>query len=261
MTETANATEEKSSNYLAFMHYMRTGERLTSAQYEQKYNHNHDELGKFTYAANASGGNGASHHPPPARAHSRTSSAPAPTHRAAVLPTRQTAHPAPAATPQPRGSLQREGYTPWTQVGSHPARVYRTKAGAAIIDPRSGNPMLVPQGVSIRNTIGYGLVNNSFLKREAATVAFLPDGMMDFQRTHSNLPRVHGVSTIDQRFIAIGNYNFGVYAAASGMSLSDAMAGAGALYRRNTGRRSSSSRNEILIVSGYRDFISNNVGD
>jgi hypothetical protein len=158
--------------------------------------------------------------------------------------------------------LQREGYTPWTQVGSHPARVYRTKAGAAIIDPRSGKPMLVPQGVSISKTAREGEFFNGAVNREIQALdAFIPGGRMDFQRTHSTLRKRSGEIVIDQRFIAIGNYNFGVYAAASGMSLEHAMSGAASLYLIQTGISGGNRKNESLIASGYRDFLSKNVGD
>ena len=50
-------TESKSANRLAFEHYLRTGERLTSrqwrARYEQKFNPYHDRLGRFTTASGA----------------------------------------------------------------------------------------------------------------------------------------------------------------------------------------------------------------
>jgi hypothetical protein len=156
---------------------------------------------------------------------------------------------------------------PFTQVGTHPARVYRTKAGAAIIDPRSGPPMLVPEGVSIRNTIRVARMFSSPLNREAAaTAAFGRGAGMDFQRTHSTLRDRKGTRLIDQRFIAIGNYNFGVYAAASGMSLATALSGASALYATNiTGDHSGpyfgNPRNSQLVVSGYRDHLARNVGE
>ena len=47
--------ERKSADRMAFEHYLRTGERLASTQwlarYESKFNPNHDELGRFTFAA------------------------------------------------------------------------------------------------------------------------------------------------------------------------------------------------------------------
>ncbi len=167
----------------------------------------------------------------------------------------------PSAAPTNR-PLQREGYTPWTQVGTHPARAYRTKSGAAIIDPRSGNPMLVPQGVSIANTIRSARMYSSWLNRDlAAETAFERGGPLDFQRTHSTLRDGHGKVMIDQRFIAIGNYNFGVYAAASGMSLKRAMGGAAGLFFTSTGRTGGNRKNESLIISGYNDFKNGNVGE
>jgi hypothetical protein len=50
----------KSASDLAFEHYLRTGQRLTAAEFasarEVKYNHNHDELGRFTFAWNRASG-------------------------------------------------------------------------------------------------------------------------------------------------------------------------------------------------------------
>lgn len=53
----SHLTESKSANRLAFEHYLRTGEHLTSqqwrARYEQKFNPYHDRLGRFTTASGA----------------------------------------------------------------------------------------------------------------------------------------------------------------------------------------------------------------
>lgn len=47
-------SEQKSANRLAFEHYLRIGEQLTTAQwsskYESKFNQNHDERGRFTFS-------------------------------------------------------------------------------------------------------------------------------------------------------------------------------------------------------------------
>jgi hypothetical protein len=52
--------EKKSAESLAFEHYCRTGERLTTAQFirmcEKKFNPNHDELGRFTFGSGLGGG-------------------------------------------------------------------------------------------------------------------------------------------------------------------------------------------------------------
>jgi hypothetical protein len=130
-----------------------------------------------------------------------------------------------------------------------------------------GHPMLVPEGVSIKNTIRVARMFSSPLNREAAaTAAFGRGAGMDFQRTHSTLRDRKGTRLIDQRFIAIGNYNFGVYAAASGMSLATALSGDSALYATNiTGDHSGpyfgNPRNSQLVVSGYRDYLARNVGE
>lgn len=53
MTVPASANR-KSADELAFEHYLRTGERLTQAQWQErfevKFNPNHDERGRFTFA-------------------------------------------------------------------------------------------------------------------------------------------------------------------------------------------------------------------
>lgn len=244
MTDALRKTEEKSVSGQAFEHYLRTGQRLTASEFdslqERKYNQNHDELGRFTFAWNNAGGH-------------RTSDR----------------NPGPFARPSPRGAVRQpvgaarsSDPTPFKQVGSQPARVYRTKGGAAIIDPRSGSPMLIPQGVSMANTVRVARMFSSPLNRDAAAIAaFVPDGPMDFQKTYSTLRDKNGKRLIDQRFVAIGNYNFGVYAAASGIPLNRALDGAAVVYFRQTGHRGGNPRNESLIVSGYRDFMNRNVGN
>jgi hypothetical protein len=56
--------EQKSADRLAFEHYLRTGQRLTTAQFieecEKKFNPYHDELGRFTFGLGLSGGGGSS---------------------------------------------------------------------------------------------------------------------------------------------------------------------------------------------------------
>lgn len=277
MTDASNSTEEKSFENLAFVHWLRTGQSLSAdemqALQERKYNHNHDDLGRFASTGGGATSHSAMYHAPPPRPIARSAGAPAPkppgtatpTRPAATstsTPTRQEARPAQTATGQGGHSLQREGYTPWTQVGSHPARVYRTKSGAAIIDPRSGRPMLVPQGVSIRNTLRFARVVGQGPNREGAAMsAFGEGGAMDFQRNQSTLRDRNGGTVIDQRFVAIGNYNFGVYAAASGMTLAEALAGARTRYLFATFRGLVNTRNESLLVRGYHDYLRSDIGD
>jgi hypothetical protein len=222
MTNTSIATEEKSAEHLAFIHWLRTGQSLSAAEWgafhERKYNHNHDELGKFTFSGGQSIGHSAVFHSWTAH----PGSAPAPAPRPRSTARTPAARPPHATHPTNHTAANRippalpASSSPFTQVGTHPARVYRTKAGAAIIDPRSGHPMLIPEGVSISNTARLGRNHNIFGIREGFAVgAFAPGGPMDFQRTHSTFRRKDGATVIDQHFLAIGNYNFGVYAAAS----------------------------------------------
>ena len=127
--------------------------------------------------------------------------------------------------------------------------------------------MLVPEGVSIKNTVRFAKMFSSPFNRHAAGVeAFGRGGPMDFQRTYSTLRDRNGNTLIDQRFIAIGNYNFGVYAAASGMSLDTALAGGAGVYVLHLGGDHSgpyggNPQNSRLIVSGYHDYKHGNIGN
>lgn len=255
MTFASPKPVEKSDNLQAFEHFLRTGQRFTSAEWkclrERKYNHNHDDRGRFTFSS----GYGAA----------QIGNNPQ-THKPAAGQASQHRQPAPSAKPSTGGGAS-GNLTPFTQVGAHPARVYRTKIGAAIIDPRSGAPMLIPQGVSMSNTIRAARMFGAALNRDpAASVAFETGGPMDFQRTHSTLHDKSGNKLIDQRFVAIGNYNFGVYAAASGMSLNHALAEAAVIFVGHTrtfgtGPFYGNARNSSLVVKGYHDFVHGNVGN
>ena len=269
--------QERSAHYMAWMHYARTGEQLSTgqweAQQEQKYNQNHDERGRFTYPWNNQtrrGGSSSGLASGSASSRGHQSVQPkqttaAPTRPASKLPEKegqQAARPPKPKSMHEGRPRQRDGYSEWTQVGSHPAREYRTRSGSSVIDPRSGYPMLVPKGVSIRETVRQGeFFNGAFSREQQAIDAFQPGGRMDFQRTHSTLRLRSGEVAVDQRFVAIGNYNFGVYVAASGMSLEWALRGAGAVYFVQTRNGLHNARNESLIVSGYRDYMSGSVGD
>jgi hypothetical protein len=265
--------KEKSSEDLAFVHWLRTGQSLSSAEWgalqERKYNHNHDELGKFTF----SGGQSADHS---AVFHSWTSHpgrAPAPAPRPRSTARTPAARPLHATHPTGHTAGNRippalpTSPSPFTQVGTHPARVYRTKAGAAIIDPRSGASYVGP-GRRFYQKYDQGCPHVQFTTkpRSRCHCGIRSRRGMDFQRTHSTLRDRKGTRLIDQRFIAIGNYNFGVYAAASGMSLATALSGDSALYATNiTGDHSGpyfgNPRNSQLVVSGYRDYLARNVGE
>ncbi|MEO6716514.1 MAG: hypothetical protein ABIM50_04615 [Novosphingobium sp.] len=266
MTNTSTATEEKSAESLAFVHWLRTGQSLSAAQWgtlqERKYNHNHDELGKFTFSGGQSIGHNAVFHSWTAHPTGATATRPSSTARTPDARLPHVPHPTGHTAANRAAAAHPASPSPFTQVGTHPARVYRTKAGAAIIDPRSGQPMLVPVGVSIRNTAREGQFFGSSINREIMAIpAFSPSGRMDFQRTYSTLRDRQGTTLIDQRFIAIGNYNFGVYAAASGMSLDRALSGAAKIYFLQTLHTHGNKRNESLIASGYRDYINGNIGD
>lgn len=100
--------ERKSANRLAFEHYLRTGQRLTAAEWrareERKFNPYHDELGRFTFAPGAAGMGAA---PPPPR----------PTRRSGQVGTRTVDHAAPAASPRtriaPMPGYPESGRTSW----------------------------------------------------------------------------------------------------------------------------------------------------
>ncbi len=58
----SQSVQTKSMNSLAFEHYLRTGEKLTTAQFiekfEKKFNPNHDEIGRFTFGLGLGGSGG-----------------------------------------------------------------------------------------------------------------------------------------------------------------------------------------------------------
>lgn len=112
------------------------------------------------------------------------------------------------------------------------------------------------------NTVRIGRTFNGFLVRDDVAVeAFVPNAIMDFQQTYSTVRDKKRETLIDQRFIAMGNYNFGVYAAASGMSLKSALLGAATLYLRQTSRFGGNPKNNSLIKSRFHDYLSENVGN
>ena len=57
---TRNTPNHKSARHQSYLHYLRTGQRLTAAQWlartEHKFNPNHDERGRFTFAIGEGGG-------------------------------------------------------------------------------------------------------------------------------------------------------------------------------------------------------------
>lgn len=74
MADASRATDEKSLENLAFVHWLRTGQSLSvdemQALHERKYNHNHDELGRFASSGGGATSHSAMFHAPP-RAGSR----------------------------------------------------------------------------------------------------------------------------------------------------------------------------------------------
>ena len=154
----------------------------------------------------------------------------------------------------------------WSQVGKYPAQVYTRRDGTALRDRRSETAMLKPAGVSAQQTVKFAKAFSGLQQNLAAAEAFRPGGAMDFQRTKSTLRDKNGEVMIDQRFIAFGNYNFGVFAAASHMSRNEALAGAAMIYRLDGGRDQSGPYggnpiNSGQIKQGYIDYMNNNLGE
>ena len=140
------------------------------------------------------------------------------------------------------------------------AEIYRRKDGQVIRDERSKRAMLIPKGVSLSRTVKFARTFGSGINRgPAAAIAFGRGGSFDFQRTKSQLRDHDGNVLIDKRFIAIGNYNFGIYAAASGMSKNEALIRASAVYNTGSAKNSSGAFfgnpiNERQILQGYDDY-------
>jgi len=178
------------------------------------------------------------------------------------------------AAPRPparaQGAVKRQSKAPPSD-----ATPYRRSDGSNFIDERTGQPMLIPTGVSIKNTVRFAKQVGPFPfnRRAAASIIFSPGGVYDFQRTKSKLLDPSGVVKIDKRFIAIGNYNFGVYAAAAGMSLAEAQTGASAVYHRSflkelftgwkdwSGPSYNNAINGRQIKQGYEDYINHKIGN
>ena len=95
---------------------------------------------------------------------------------------------------------------------------------------------------------------------------FAPREKYDFQRINSgegSLPT--GAVLINRNYIAFGNYEFGVFAAASGMSKQWALNGAALVYGRSGARGGGAFfgmgkiKNEIAIKEGYDDYKKGNI--
>jgi len=169
--------------------------------------------------------------------------------------------------------------------------------GSVVIDPATGQPILMPNNVSLQDNVAFGqrLANlpsimtgdidttytgpvispdtdidpNSVPAKEAAMMAaFMPDGTMDYQRIASSLQDSDGNILIDRNYINFGNFNYGVVAAAAGYSLDQALAAAGTLNFLHSisnsnidtsGAYDDSTRNEYFIRMGYQAYASGKI--
>ena len=136
--------------------------------------------------------------------------------------------------------------------------------GTNVPDPRTHQTMLIPTTVSVQAVAQTGAtagaVSNVLPGAAAATAAtlFCRGCKYDVQRVDSAVP-----GKIDKRLIATGNYLYGVFAASSGMSRAETLAGAAAVNVTGSGDKSgplgSNPTNNISIWQGYTDSLNNNI--
>lgn len=249
-------TETKSAARKAFAQYLRTGQRLPESEFESKnlkiglkYNHNHDpRSGQFAFGPGGS----------------------ASFARGVVADIRPgTARPQSVGSVAPRARPKAKETPDQSKPVNHADAVpYKRADGKVYIDPRSGKPMLKSAEVKMEDTIEKAKLY-SRNKIAGAVYLFAPGREMDFQRTKSNLRDKNGNTLIDKRYVAYGNYNFGAYAAAPGMTLDEALIGASVVYHM-TARRGKNfnergpyrgnPRNSSLIIQGYSDYKSGKIG-
>src|SRR5262249_44114018 len=121
--------------------------------------------------------------------------------------------------------------------------------GSAVISPASGQPIVMPPGVSLDENMEFGKYLGTLpdlFKLNAMRDFFWPRAAMDYKRPP-------GFSTTDPRFEAhrdFGNYNFGAVAAAAGLSFETALAGAGLFHAGNSAWNSAFGNQNPLNTSG-----------
>lgn len=259
MTQRTAEVETKSAARLAFAHYLRTGRRLPDSGFEsnklkleRKYNHNHDpENGQFAFGSGETGGSASF-------ARGGTPN---------IRPKAARPQSAGSVAPQAR-ARQKETQNHSKPVKQTAAVPYRRADGKVYMDPRSGKAMLKPADVKMEDTIQKAkLYRNN--RVAGAAYLFAPGQEMDFQRTKSNLRDKSGKVLIDKRYVAFGNYNFGAYAAASGMTLDEALFGASVVYHMTASKNRNfneqgpyrgNPRNSAIIARGYRDYEDGKLG-
>ncbi len=132
-----------------------------------------------------------------------------------------------------------------------------------------GGPMLMPADVSLEENAKRGeqifaeylaeieerdISAAEGMRRSTMVHLFHGAGEMDYQLIYS----VNGRDA-NKDYIDIGNYNYGVIAAAAGIPLSEAIVGAGAYNLRGTGEKDwriefNNPRNYAMFVKGYHDY-------
>src|SRR5208337_3942150 len=124
--------------------------------------------------------------------------------------------------------------------------------GTVVQNPLTGGPLLQPAGVSLAQNAQTGrvlsLLPSGFslpatpIREAAMAELFLPGQPMDYQRADGNSGR------INRTYIAFGNYNYSVVAAAAGYTKDQALLGAGAANLLGSGNESGPLFNNPINV-------------
>jgi len=127
-----------------------------------------------------------------------------------------------------------------------------------------GGPMLMPDDVSLATNARIGQALNDLNARAAVkdtvmVALFARDlGAMDYQRIYCK-----DGEHINRDYIDIGNYNYGVVAAAAGYSFDHAIRAAGRVNESGEGDKSgphnNNPRNLAMIKKGYDDYFAGRI--
>ena len=134
----------------------------------------------------------------------------------------------------------------------YPYHTLTLRDGSTVIG-YNGKPMAVPDGVSLENNAKWGVTikDDGALKVPEMATRFCPKyGSMDYQNQFS------ADKLINRRYVDVGNYNYGVVAAAAGYDLNHAYEyGA----RENnapdrTGYYGGNKQSQAMIKQGFMDY-------
>jgi hypothetical protein len=140
--------------------------------------------------------------------------------------------------------------------------------GSTVLNPNTGNPVLMPKGVSLSDNAKTGETLNSLPsifsgdvaspQKEQAMVNLLgTNGLMDYQRLYDG-------GKFNATYTDFGNYNYGVVAAADGYTLPQAMLSAG-LHNVYVGNHDVNlpylvdHSENTFIPMGYSDYTSGRI--